>query len=296
MRNRLLARPLITVLLGVAGILGLLTFSVSAQADLATQPEFVASWIAALKASGTAFEIEIVDDLEITAKAGEIKVQASARRAYENYLAEPATREEQIDILVDMVNEALEAAGTAPDISKIVPMIKRADWLAKYKLDCPYYALPGDLIAILAEDRPDEIRHLRTADLERLEKSVPELFSTAISNLRAIAPIEEHDLGSFVLLSSDGNYEAGLMLDAQLIAGYGQRFAGEIVFAVPAADVFVLTGRDEQEGLGGIVRAACAGVDPEARLSSKVFAARDGGLEIVGEVECAGKVPVLTME
>ncbi len=283
------------ILLALAGILGQAAAE-STETDLATRQEFVASWIAALKASGDTLEIEIVDQLEIVAKAGELTIRASAAQAYENYLAEPATREEQIAILVRMVSEAFEAAGAVPDLSRIVPVIKKADWLAKYQLDCPYYPLPGDLVVVLAEDRPDEIRYLRTGDLERLEKTVPELFSAAIGNLRNVAPIEEHDLGSFVMLSSGGNYEAGLMLDAALIASYQQRFQGEIVFSVPSPDAFVLTGRDDREGLGGIVSTICASGKLAANLSSKVFAARDGSLEVVGDVDCSGETPVLTME
>ncbi len=291
--NKLL--PITFLAIVLLGILIVPAPPVSAE-PVATQAEFVDRWIAALRQSGEAIELEIVDELEISARAGGLTIRASAREAYERYRAEPATRDEQIAILVNMVREALMAAGAAPDASRMVPVIKKAEWLAKYPLDCPYYPLPGDLIVVLAEDRPDEIRYLRTEDLNKLGKPVPELFTAAIGNLRKVAPIEEHDLGGFVALSSGGNYEAGLMLDAALIAGYRERFPGEIVFAVPTADVFVLTGRDDQQGLGGIVRAVCASVDPAARLSSKVFAARNGTLEIAGEVDCSGERPVLTME
>lgn len=260
-----------------------------------SKSDFVNHWIDALEASDDSIQIEIVDELEIAAKTGELTIRASAAEAYESYLAEPATHDEQIAGLVRMVGEALASAGEAPDLSRIVPVIQKSDWLAKYKLDCPYYALPDDLIVVLAEDRPDEIRYLRTADLDRLGKTVPELFSTAIANLRAVAPVEEHDLGDFVLLNSGGNYEAGLLLDATLIARYQGRFEGEIVFAAPTADVFVLTGRDEQQGLGGIVTAVC-GSDPETSLSSKVFAAREGALTVVGEVECDGEMPTLSLD
>lgn len=268
----------------------------AAAAEVATQQEFVAGWIAALKASEGDLEIEVVEELEIVARAGELTIRASAAQAYENYLAEPATREEQVAGLVSMVREAFEAAGAPPDISRLMPVIKKADWLAKYRLDCPYYPLPDDLVVVLVEDRPDEIRYLRTGDLKRLEKPVPELFSTAIGNLRKVAPVEEHDLGNFVMLSSGGNYEAGLMLDAGLIAGYKKRFEGEIVFSVPSPDVFVLTGRDDQKGLGGIVSTVCASDKLAATLSSKVFAAREGALAVVGEVDCASEPPVLTMQ
>ena len=43
------------------------------------------------------------------------------------------------------------AAGEPPNLSRIVPVIQKFDWLAKYKLDCPYYALPDDLNRALAE-------------------------------------------------------------------------------------------------------------------------------------------------
>ncbi len=290
-------RLLTTVLLALAGFLLALPASWgSEETRISAKAEFVESWIAALKRSGESLDVEIVDELEIVAKAGGLTIRASAEEAFESFQAEPGTRDEQIAALVKMVREALRTAGAAPDISRIMPVIQKADWLAKYPLDCPYYPLPGDLIVVLAEDRPDEIRYLRTDDLNKLEKPVPELFAIAISNLRKVAPIEEHDFGSFVLLSSGGNYEAGLMLDEALIASYQQRFAGEIVFSVPSADVFALTGRDDQQGLGGIVRAVCANVDPSARLSSKVFAARDGALEVAGEVDCSGERPVLTLD
>ncbi len=291
---------LLPVLLAAAAALGLPSPARSEQP--ATRAEFVAGWIAALEQSehifgGDAYDIEIVDELEIMVKTGGLTIRASGKQAYQEYLAAPAGKSEKIALLVNMVQEALRGARSAPDISRIVPLIKRSDWLAKYQLDCPYYALPGDLIVVLAEDRPDEVRYLRTDDLKRLDKPVPELFTAAIANLRKIAPIEEHDFGSFVVLSSGGTYEAGLMLDGDLIAGYARRFAGEIIFSVPAADVFVLTGRDDQQGLGGIVRAVCAGgADQPARLSSKVFAAGEGVLKVVGEVDCGGEQPMLTIE
>ncbi len=288
-------RLLIPILIALTTLSGLPAVAQEAAPTPASKADFVISWIKALQATDSTIEAEIVDDLEINAKAGDLTIRASAAEAYTSYLADPATHDEQIAGLVRMVGEALKAAGSVPDLSRIVPVIQKSDWLAKYKLDCPYYALPDDLIVVLAEDRPDEIRYLRTADLDRLGKTVPELFSTAIANLRTVSSIEEHDLGDFVLLNSGGNYEAGLMLDAQLIARYQERFAGETVFAAPAADVFVLTGRDEQKGLGGIVTAVC-GSDSAARLSSKVFAARDGALAVVGEVECGGEMPTLTME
>ncbi len=291
-----MTRLLPVFLLALAGVLAQPAASGSTEPSVATQAEFIADWIAALEGSSPTLEVEIVDQLEITARTGELTIRASAEQAYENYLAEPATREDQIAILVSMVSEALEAAGAAPDVSRIVPVIKKAEWLAKYQLDCPYYPLPDELIVVLVEDRPDEIRYLRTADLERLDKSVPELFTAAISNLRTVAPIEEHAFDGFVMLSSGGNYEAGLMLDGALIASYAQRFKGEVVFSAPSADVLVLTGRDDQQGLGGIVRAVCASGDLSASLSSKVFAAREGVLEIVGEVDCSDELPVLTME
>ncbi len=288
-------RLLTPILLAFTTLSSLLAGAQEATPTPASKADFVASWIEALQASDSTIEAEIVDDLEIAAKAGELTIRASAAEAYTSYLADLATHDEQIAGLVRMVSEALEAAGAMPDLSRIVPVIQKSDWLAKYKLDCPYYALPDDLIVVLAEDRADEIRYLRTADLDRLGKTVPELFSTAISNLRSVAPIEEHDLGDFVLLNSGGNYEAGLLLDAQLIARYQERFEGETVFAAPAPDVFVLTGRDEQKGLGGIVTAVCSS-DPATSLSSKVFAVRDGALAVVGEVECGGEMPTLTME
>ena len=283
--------------LGLVAVLSLSGLSVSAT-NVATKAEFVASWIAALKASSDRgpIEVEIADELEISAQADGLTVRASAEQAYESYLAEPASRDQRISDLVNMVKEAFEAARSVPDISRIMPVIKKADWLAKYQLDCPYYPLPDDLVVVLVEDRPDEIRYLRTEDLKRLDKSVPELFSHAIGNLRKVAPIEEHDLGGFVMISSGGNYEAGLMLDGTLIASYQQRFTGEIVFSAPSADVFVLTGRDEQKGLGGIVSAVCASDDLSTNLSSKIFAARSGSLEVVGNVDCGGELPVLTME
>ena len=266
-----------------------------AGAEVVTQTEFVESWIAALEASDKGYEIETAGELETTAKAGGLTIRASAEQAYAGYLAEPDSKDQQIDSLLSMVHEAFETAAKPPDLSRIVPVIHHSDWLAEYRLDCPYYPLPGDLIAVLAEDLPEETRYLRTADLERLDKTVPELFTTAIGNLRRVAPIEEHDFDQFVILSSGGNYEAGLMLDAGLIARYQDRFVGEIVFAVPSGDAFIVTGREEQQGLGGIVRAVCAGIDPAMALSSKIFTAGDGALEIAGEIDCNGEQPVLTL-
>ncbi len=283
----------------VVGLLALLLV-VASSAPASEEPsttytvskaEFVKRWIAALEATGIPYGIEIVNELEIAATVGSLTVRASAEQAYESYLAEPGTLNEQIAASVRMVGDLV---GTSPPLlSRIVPVIKKLEWLNN-GLDCQYYPLPGDLIAVLAEDRPDAIRFLRVSDLEPLEMPFPELFTVAIGNLRRIAPVEERDLGDSVLLTSGGHYEAGMMLDGDLIASYQDRFAGEVVFSVPAPEVFMLTGRDNSQGLAGLVQLICA-TRPSKRLSSKLFAARDGGLVIAGEVDCGGERPTLTL-
>jgi uncharacterized protein YtpQ (UPF0354 family) len=207
----------------------------------------------------------------------------------------------------ERLNEAVEAyvaawsrpsgapssATAALDRSRIVPVIKDRQWLADLHntlkargVDKPPDFIVDDfndeLIVVYAEDDPNRTRYLTT---EEVKMDRGELRALAVANLKRLLPkieMRNHD-NVFSLLSAGGDYEASLLLFDDIWSDGQIKVDGDIVVAVPARDVLLITGSKNRKGLK-VVRAMAADMAAKQphRLTDTLFVYRDGRFKRFG--------------
>jgi uncharacterized protein YtpQ (UPF0354 family) len=152
-----------------------------------------------------------------------------------------------------------------PDASLIVPLIKAAIPLAASSppVDLPAASTPigggrlvGELVVMYAFDLPDCFQFVAQRDCERLGLSGTDLLPLAIANLRRrLPPVQRLGCPPTFGFLAGGNLEASLLLLDEVWDELAPLVPGELVAAVPARDVVVVTGSDSSEGLA-IVRSS----------------------------------------
>jgi uncharacterized protein YtpQ (UPF0354 family) len=207
-------------------------------------------------------------------------------KAYVSYKREPQHLD---DIVQAQVSALMEAGGDANglpklDRTRIVPVIKDRQWFDVMQrrgreqtppLDLVAEPLNGELVVVYAENRLGALRILSSrddvGDRARLREA-------ALTNLSRILPKIEIRPGAdgVLLVSAGGEFDASLLLADNLWTGGQIKVDGDIVVAVPAKDVLIVTGSHNAAGLARL-RAAAAkfAVGPNG-LTSALFAYRDG--------------------
>lgn len=111
--------------------------------------------------------------------------------------------------------------------------------------------LVADLILFYAFDQPDYFTMVARRDLVRLALDRNSLHAIAINNLRRIIPPPElHEVfpGAF-MLTCGGNFEATTLLLDEVWQQLSAIVPGDLVVAVPARDLVIITGSDNHGGL-----------------------------------------------
>lgn len=261
----------------------------SKKSKLLTPAEFAQEFAKHLATSMPANKVEIVSDREvrITRPAGKTAT-AFLDNAYTVYSRRP----DALPSLLANFGAGLKefgAAEVAIDRSRIVPIVKDRRWLvevrqsvkARGKDEPPqnvYDDLNEELVVIYAEDSPKSIRYLIEKNLADLGIRREELRGLAVDNLKRLLPqirVEPNPLFSAVKL--DGNYEASVLLYEEIWTQPRVKVDGEIVVAVPARDVLLVTGSRNMAGIAK-VRELAAQIARESpyRLTSEIFVYREG--------------------
>lgn len=170
----------------------------------------------------------------------------------------------------------------------IVPVIKDRTWLKEsikeareQSSDAANFVvdeLNEDLLIIYAEDGPHTIRYLNTKNLEELGLKQTELRPLAIANLRKLLPqIQIGDLSPLFRLTANGTYDASLLLFDEIWTSGQIKVDGEIVVAVPASDILLISGSKNKAGMSRL-RSAAKDVAAAANnpLTDRLFVYRGG--------------------
>jgi uncharacterized protein YtpQ (UPF0354 family) len=104
------------------------------------------------------------------------------------------------------------------------------------------------------------------------------LREAALTNLSRILPKIEIRPGAdgVLLVSAGGEFDASLLLADNLWTGGQIKVDGDIVVAVPAKDVLIVTGSHNAAGLARLRAAAAKFAFGPNGLTSALFAYRDG--------------------
>ena len=216
--------------------------------DCAAFTEHVANRV---RAAVPGMAVTVVGDLELAIRTGDDgNNRAFLNNAYQMFLGEsPKHRDALVDRFVQSFAEA--AKGLERSADAIIPVIKDRGWLAETRESMRQMGresqqghvhedLNDALVVVYAIDTPSNIAYLNPDELDALGVSRHDLRALAVRNLRGLLPgIDVQRGDKLSMVTADGNYEASLLLFADLWARESERMRGAPVAAVPARDLLL---------------------------------------------------------
>jgi uncharacterized protein YtpQ (UPF0354 family) len=165
-----------------------------------------------------------------------------------------------------------------------VPVIKDRAWLDDNRrgmnlkerdLDFVFEDLNDQLVVVYAEDTVRTMRYVMSN-----EDFGPrgDLRARAVDNLSRMLPdVEMKGRPGFWLVSAGGDYEASLLLFDRMRRSKKIKVNGQIVVAVPAKDILMVTGSKDRNALAEMRKIAAEAVG-ESRygITDTLFVYRDG--------------------
>jgi uncharacterized protein YtpQ (UPF0354 family) len=186
---------------------------------------------------------------------------------------------------------AQTGASVKLDRSRIVPVVKPRQWLTELNARLKAQGVQqeqlvddfaDELVVAYAEDDPVRMRYL-TSDDDIGDRAA--LRKLAVANLQRLLPkieMRNHD-DVFALISAGGDYEASLLLIDDIWSGGQIKVNGDIVVAIPARDVLLVTGSRNRTGLRKVrAMAAQFFADGPYSLTETLFVYRNGGFKKFG--------------
>ncbi len=261
-----------------------------------TPDQFANEYVQAFGKAAPDFKMEFVKqfELQLTDSKGS-KHTCFLNNAYDVYKQNPGSLDEVLKKFIDSGLETIRGMG-APDSldrTRIVPVVKDRKWLeemrqamidrgAKEMFEVTYEDLNPDLVVIFAEDSPKNIRYFGEKDLEKAGLERNQLRQLAVENLKRLLPeIKKHGGNGLFMITAGGNFEASLLLFESLWAGLQKEVRGEIVAAVPARGLLLVTGSKDLEGIAKIKQAISKSWSKGSyRLTPNLFVYRGGRFEV----------------
>lgn len=289
----------VRTLLGAVLFILLLTNAVPAGAqDLLSHDAFADEVIKQIREEAPDLKVRKAGDLHLQIEdpvGGEF--QMFLDNAYRKYRDSP---ESKSDIIATYISGALDSfadMNDRVDPTRIVPVIKSADFIPNMgeSLESSgdagdkagslaYEAYNAELVILFAEDTDRNIRYL--SDEHLTENGFPKTGrrTKAIENLKSLLPkLQARGADGIYMLSAGGDYDASLLLFDDLWQTDQLSVKGELVVAVPARNVLVVTGSQDAAGLEAARRIVAQAMDQESyTLTDKLFVYRDGRFVVFG--------------
>lgn len=259
----------------------------AAHAEPLTPKAFTDELVRVLAPKMPAGAVSVRGDLDLIIKrtgGGELKI--SLANSYQDYLRDPARLGEIVSTYVTAV--ATPVTARKVDRSRVVPVIKDRQWIDDTRAQLikdGATKLPGHkvedfnehLMIVYAEDDPLRTRYLASA--EDVGVAGAELRALAIENLKRILPkitLESHPDAEFSQLSAGGDYDASLLLLDDIWSGGQIKVDGDIVVAIPARNVLLVTGSRSRKGLKAVRAIVAEAMKGSYRLTDMLFVYRKG--------------------
>lgn len=252
--------------------------------------EFTEDVARRVRAVSPALDVKVVGELELaidmTEEGGN---RAFLHNAYQMYQGEsPRNRSDVIDRFVRSFAEA--ATGLERSRDAIIPIVKDRGWLEEIRQSMQhlhgtegqdnkvYDDLNDELAVVYAIDTPSNIAYLNPEELESLGVQRDELRALAVRNLRGLLPGIEVHRGDLVnMVTADGNYEASLLLFADLWEREREKLRGEPVAAVPARDLLLFADSANPDAVAQLRQLATKmRAEASYALTDRLFVLREG--------------------
>ena len=205
--------------------------------------------------------------LKLTSKEG-YELQVFLDNAFSACKLDPSSKTEVIQKYVASTLESLKPPKDEIDRTRIVPIIKDRAWLAEVRQGLKERGsgemeeniveeFCGDLVIVYAEDTDQNIRYLSSESLEKAGIEKRSLRVLACDNLNRLLPsVERRGANGTYMLAAGGNYEASLLLIDSIWSGNQFDVRGDPVVSVPARDMLLITGSEDEDGLKKIRKLA----------------------------------------
>jgi uncharacterized protein YtpQ (UPF0354 family) len=259
-----------------------------ASSDRLSPRAFTEEFAKAFRSAAPSATVELAGDLEIIVRrsGGTIRTLNLAN-FYTIYSNEP---ERLRDLIQTQVALLVSPSRTTLDPSRIIPVVKDRTWLRQYREKVTAAGgrqeqlvedLNSELVISYAEDAPHAMHHLTTDDYSGDRRA---LRAFAIKNLLRVLPkIEMRVLNEYVSIISAGeDYTPSLLLLDDLWSGGQIKVKGEIVVAVPARDVILVTGSRSGKIINFRAFAAELYAKGPYSLSDRLFVYRNNAFTIYG--------------
>ncbi|MEO0615773.1 MAG: DUF1444 family protein [Pseudomonadota bacterium] len=234
-------------------------------AEVLDEQAFTERYAALVVSTFEGAQVGVVGPLEVRVTGvGDETSTSFLDNAYGVYLSDPAELDVVLQRFVDSAGAMFAEQDNAGDIDSLFPVIKDMSYIAQIRElmrttegadpDAPFplyfEPLNRDLVVMYAFDSEASIRFASGEDIEALGIEGRELQIRALDNLLAYLPeIGREGDDSLSMIVADGNYEASLLLYDEIWSRDVFRVAGDIVIFVPARDVLIVTGSEDQDGL-----------------------------------------------
>jgi uncharacterized protein YtpQ (UPF0354 family) len=253
------------------------------RADVLTPRAFTNHIRAAVARAMPQAEVRAPRDLEMTIRRPDrSSTFISLANAYQLYIAHPAQLSEIVRVYIAGATQPSAAPINKPDPSRIVPVVKDRAWLAELRRqfttndqDAVFDELGADLVIVYAEDTEKRTRYL--SSLEKLDVPRQRLRALATENILKVLPKVEMQRHADVFgMITAGDYTTSLLLFDDMWSGKQIKFDGDLVVAIPARDVILITGSRVDKGLQGIRGMARDLANGAYRINANLYVYRNG--------------------
>ncbi|TQV80498.1 DUF1444 family protein [Denitrobaculum tricleocarpae] len=261
-------------------------------ADVLSEDAFAKLVLEELHSEVPDYEVRIAGRLHLTLKPPEGEAfQVYLDNAYKLYQTSPELRSDIISsYMVAWLNPGHSEVADI-DVSKVVPVIKDTGYIPRLQqsvrasgADLSEWRVPAhepynrELVVLFAEDTDRSIRYLSEQDLVEIGFEAENRLERAIENLRGLLPdIRLYGGNGTYGLGAGGDYEASILLLANVWKSDKIAVNGELVVAVPARNTLAVTGSEDAEGLAALRRIIASTMQEEAyTLTDRLFVYRDG--------------------
>ncbi len=271
-------------------------------AEVLSPPAFAEHVARAIRAALPSVVVTVRDS-EVLVKdpIGGKDATLTLKNAYADYVQDPARLEPLIKSHIAALRQArsaprrvaqLEAgASSKVDRTRIVPVIKDRQWVDDnvaglkargLQTGFVFDKLNKDLVVVYAEDDPARTRYLMAG--EDLGIARKELRTLAVANLRRLLPkIEMSHEDHLTLVSAGGDYDASLLLLDEIWTSGQIKVEGDVVVAIPARNVLLVTGSQDRTGLRNLrTLVAKVAANGSHGLTRTLFVYRNGGFKKFG--------------
>jgi len=260
----------------------------AAQAETLAPQAFTETFVQRLKAAWPDTKVTIKGNLVVQAEGPNGRIlNISLANLYPRYQSNPDGLNELIRDYVSKISppRGPSTETVALDRTRVVPVIKDRPWLDEIRgkvlaqtPNAPDLAVEDfnrELVIVYALDDPNRMRYLTTEDLTGIARD--DLRTLALKNLIRIMPkIEMRSDGNVSMMTAGGDYGASLLLLDNVWTDGQVKVKGDIVVAIPARDVVLVTGSQNRTGLKQMREAVAKLAEGPYRLTTALFVYRKG--------------------